>query len=302
MLEAILQEIEQEDMAMKKTLNVDLEQEEEMKTILLAEDDELIRRSVARIIASKGYRVIEAENGAEALTKLREEHPALILTDLRMPVMDGFELLETVAQESPQTPVIIFSGVGTKPDIITALRAGAWDYIMKPIEDINYLLDSIEQVLIQSEMSYGYQHTMEKALKKKNEELEKELKERKILENQLMHAKQEWEKTVDSIPEPIALVDKNSALIRVNKAMAKLLGAHPSQVIGKECYLSTNGFNNKKQAMVDHTALLRGRHLTGKFIGKDGSKVYEVSISPYYDHTDRVVIGAVYVARNITER
>ena len=104
------------------------------------------------------------------------------------------------------------------------------------------------------------------------------------------------------IPEPIALVDKNSALIRVNKAMAKLLGAHPTQVIGKECYLSTNGFNNKKQAMVDHTALLRGRHLSGKFIGKDGSKVYEVSISPYYDHTDRVVIGAVYVARNITGR
>lgn len=302
MLDTIMQEMEMENMDMTGSQIFTFEEEKEMKTVLIVEDDELIRRSVSRIIASKGFKVIEAENGEVGLAKFREEHPALILTDIRMPVMDGFELLENVKLESPQTPVIIFSGVGTKPDIIAALRAGAWDYIMKPIEDMNYLLDTIDQVLTQAEMSYGYTDVMERALKNKNDELETELKKRKILELQLMHAKKEWEKTVDSIVEAIALVDSNSLLIRVNNAMAELLGDKPSEVIGKEHYLSTNGFNNKKQGMADHTALLRGKHLTGKFSSEDGSKVYDISMSPYYDYDDKTVIGAVYVARDITGR
>ncbi|GAB4346992.1 MAG: hypothetical protein Kow0089_24530 [Desulfobulbaceae bacterium] len=227
MLDALLKEIEMED---KNHYPNDMpieENDEEKQTILIAEDDDLIRRSITRILRTKGYEVLEAENGAIALEIFREKMPALVLTDLRMPEMDGFELLEKVWAESPQTPVIIISGVGTKPDIIRALRSGAWDYIMKPIEDINYLVDTIDKVLVQADMNRGYHQLMEKALQKKNEELEQELKKRKILENQLLHAKREWEKTVDSITEAIALVDKNSLLIRVNRAMADLIGLHP---------------------------------------------------------------------------
>lgn len=300
MLEAIFQELENEGNCFTHVPSNADELKETGKTILIAEDDDLIRKSFTRILASKGFNVIEAENGSVALSRFRQERPALVLTDLRMPKKDGFELLEDVYNESPNTPVIIISGVGTKADIINALRSGAWDYILKPVEDMNYLIDTIDRVLAQSEMNNGYHDLMEKALQNKNAELEKELKQKKMLENQLLQSKKEWENTVDSIPEAIALFDRNSLLIRVNMAMADLLGNHPAQLIGEACYLSTQGFNNKQQAMKDYQDILKGRRLKGKF-KTDDHQHYEVSISPYYDHNDRIVVGAVYVARNVSQ-
>lgn len=277
-------------------------QEQSETKILIAEDDDFLRRSIAKFITQKGYAALEAENGQVALNLFRKERPALILTDLRMPVMDGFDLLDEIIMESPKTPVIIFSGVGAKQEIITALRSGAWDYITKPIEDIDFLMERIEKALMQAQMTYGYNETMEQALRKSNEALKKELEAKSRLEKMIIHAKREWERTVDSLTEMIALVDRTYSLVRVNKAMAKMLGKGPAEVVGKTYYLSTKGFANKEMAEADMLALLAGVSQKGTFYDERLQAQFEVNLTPYLDVDEKTIVGCVYIARDITSR
>lgn len=82
-------------------------------TILHAEDDPLLRHSTSADLHNFGFQTLEAENGLQAWELFQQERPDLVLTNLRMPVMDGFELLTRVITASPDTPVIILSGVNT---------------------------------------------------------------------------------------------------------------------------------------------------------------------------------------------
>ena len=275
---------------------------EEKTKILIVEDDEFLLKSVARIISSKGYAALMASNGRDALEIIKNEHPALILSDLRMPVMDGLDLLEEVSIENPETPVIIFSGVGAKPDIIQAFRSGAWDYITKPIEDFDELIEKIEQTLIRAQMAYGYSESMEKAVEKKTRDYEEEHKIRQELEVRIAHAKQELERMIDAIREPIALIDSNHRLVRVNKAMADIYNCPLPDVIGRIAHLSTNGLNNREQAGNDLEAVLQGRQISGRFTDKSGQVEYEVNMYPYYAPDQVKAKACVYIARDISNR
>jgi DNA-binding NtrC family response regulator len=116
--------------------------------ILVVEDDTFLRTAISRCINQYGFIPLEAANGQDGLSVFRNEHPQLILTDLRMPVMSGFELLWEVAKESPETPVIIFSGMWQRQNIDEALRCGAIDYIIKPVEADFMLINKIEKALL----------------------------------------------------------------------------------------------------------------------------------------------------------
>lgn len=275
---------------------------EEKTKILIVEDDEFLRKSVARIIARKGYHTLEASNGQDALDLIKQQKPALILSDLRMPVMDGLDLLDEVAAENPETPVIIFSGVGGKPDIIQAFRSGAWDYITKPIEDFDELIEKIEQTLMRAQMAYGYAESMEKAVEKKSRDFEEEHRIRQELEVKINHAKQELERMIDAVREPIALLDKNHRLVRVNKAMADIYQCTPPEVINRIAFVSTAGLNNREQAMADMANVLQGRQVTGSFVDEGGWMKYEVNMYPYYAPDQVTVEACVFIARDVTYR
>lgn len=144
------------------------------KTIMMAEDDVIVRRATAVFLQSRNYRVLEADNGRLALDLFRTERPDLVLSDLRLPEVDGMEILRTIVAESPNTPVLIVSGLGTLNDAIAAVRIGAWDYITKPIQDMELLLHAVEKALERSQMlrdSRRYQETLEQKIKEKTQEL-----------------------------------------------------------------------------------------------------------------------------------
>lgn len=116
-------------------------------TILTIDDERMMRQAIAAYLEDSGFRVIEAENGRIGVKICREQQPDLILCDLRMPEMDGLEVLATVTRELPETPILVVSGMGNLRDAIEALKLGAWDYLTKPIEDMAVLEHAILQAM-----------------------------------------------------------------------------------------------------------------------------------------------------------
>ncbi len=102
--------------------------------ILVVDDEEIIRDSISYILEAEGYEVGKAENGKVAYEKIKEKHFDLVITDIEMPAMKGTELLEKIKILDSQTAVIIITAFGSLDTAITALRNGASDYILKPVE------------------------------------------------------------------------------------------------------------------------------------------------------------------------
>jgi DNA-binding NtrC family response regulator len=134
--------------------------------ILIADDEQIIRESLAYVLRKEGYQVEEASNGMEAFRRHEEKPFDLIITDIEMPEMRGIELLERVTQRTPQTHVMIVTAFASIETAIQALRKGAYDYILKPIEfddllhRVKKLMDHralmTENTLLRQELSRTY--------------------------------------------------------------------------------------------------------------------------------------------------
>lgn len=122
------------------------------KCILLVEDERVLRESLAELLEPEGYRVLQAENGRQARDMVLERPVDLVLTDVRMPEMDGMALLGHLKQIAPQTPVIVITAFGTVDSAVQAMKAGAWDYLIKPVQ-FDDLLVKVQRALEFSEMS-----------------------------------------------------------------------------------------------------------------------------------------------------
>ncbi len=120
--------------------------------ILSIEDEATVRRSMMVYLSDSGYEVLEAENGRIGLERILTDQPDLILCDLRMPEVDGLKVLDEVKRLMPDTPFIVVSGTGDMRDVIQALRLGAWDYLMKPIEDMGVLDHAVTRALQQARL------------------------------------------------------------------------------------------------------------------------------------------------------
>lgn len=112
--------------------------------ILLIDDDSQIRLVFRKFLERRGYQVFEAAAGREGLAATEREFPDLILLDLNLPVMTGLETLGQITQRCPDIPVIIVSGSGRMNDAIEALKAGATDYLIKPLPDQSALTHTVE--------------------------------------------------------------------------------------------------------------------------------------------------------------
>ena len=123
------------------------------KIVLTIEDEAAIRKSFVSFLEDYDYTVVEAEDGAEGIEVIRNSPPDLIIADLRMPKIDGLQVLDYVKNNYPQIPVIVVSGTGNITDVIDAMHLGAWDYILKPVEDLNILLFAVKRALEKVELA-----------------------------------------------------------------------------------------------------------------------------------------------------
>ena len=102
--------------------------------ILVVDDEDIIRESLSFVLKKEGYAVEEAENGKAAYNKLLEQPFDLVITDIEMPQMKGTQLIEEIEKLNIQTSIIVITAFGSLDTAITALRNGAADYILKPVE------------------------------------------------------------------------------------------------------------------------------------------------------------------------
>jgi len=107
--------------------------------ILIVDDETNIRKVLRAMIEQQGYAVAEAEDGISALARLKEENIHVIITDLRMPKLDGLALLKSTLKQYPDIPVIIITAHGTVDSAVSALKLGAFDYISKPFEKVEMI-------------------------------------------------------------------------------------------------------------------------------------------------------------------
>ena len=122
------------------------------KRVLVVDDSEPVRRALVVYLGQLGFDARAAEDGVSGLEEVQREPPDLVLCDLRMPRIDGLQLLEAVHAQLPELPVVVMSGAGLVSDAIGALKRGAWDYIEKPIIVLDVLEHSVRRALERADL------------------------------------------------------------------------------------------------------------------------------------------------------
>jgi DNA-binding response OmpR family regulator len=119
------------------------------KTILVIEDDKFLRDLISKKLLKENYNVVEAVDGEEGLKKIKEIKPDLVLLDLILPGMDGFEVLAQVKEDPTlnQIPVIILSNLGHRDDVERGLKLGASDYLIKAHFTPGEIIEKIKNIL-----------------------------------------------------------------------------------------------------------------------------------------------------------
>lgn len=124
-----------------------------MAKILVIEDEAAIRRVLVKILSeeNKTYQLEEAEDGLVGIEKIKDEEYDLVLCDIKMPKMDGIEVLEAIKKIKPEVPVVMISGHGDLDTAVNTMKMGAFDYISKP-PDLNRLLNTVRNALDRKEL------------------------------------------------------------------------------------------------------------------------------------------------------
>jgi DNA-binding NtrC family response regulator len=148
--------------------------------VLIIEDERPVRESFCHFLEDLNFTVLEAADGIEGLELFHQHQPDIVIIDLRMPRMNGHEVLERLTKEAPDLPLIVASGTGNITDTVDALHLGAWDYILKPVSDLSMLEHAVNKALDRARLikeNRAHQDHLEKEVQRRTQELTDTIKE-----------------------------------------------------------------------------------------------------------------------------
>ena len=193
--------------------------------ILTIDDEENIRDSFKMFLEDYDFQVLEATNGREGLEIFDKEKPDLVLCDLRMPEVDGLDVIEKITQTSPDTPIIVVSGTGIIGDAIEAIRRGAWNYILKPIQEMSVLLHAINQAMERSRLiieNRTYQEHLEEEVTKRTHALQKAVKDLNLSHIKLKDSEKKYRVIFDNLQDVYLEVQLDGTIIEISPSISNI--------------------------------------------------------------------------------
>jgi two-component system response regulator HydG len=174
-----------------------------MPKVLLIDNEESIRKIFSIVLKKQGYHVLIAESGRKGLELFKQQIPPIVLIDIKMPGMDGIEVLKRVKEMNPETEVIIITGHGDMDLAISALKLGASDFLTKPISDeaLFIALKRVKEKLELKKKLKQYTYNLEDLVRKRTEEIEKMYEQMKVFYELSQHLseKTSLKETVDFV-------------------------------------------------------------------------------------------------------
>jgi PAS domain S-box-containing protein len=187
-------------------------------SILYIDDDSMSREMIGSFLQESGYDVLLAASGEEGLSLFADSRPDVVLLDLRMPGMDGFQVLKSIRSEDEEVPVLVISGFGDMDDVIRAMRSGASNYVIKSLENLNVLHKSVDMAVRHRELVREKQRTQDM--------LTRALEENERYRTQL-------ESIFESLPDGILTVDARGRILEFNNSMRSLCPLGSDLALGK---------------------------------------------------------------------
>lgn len=291
--------------------------------ILIIEDDAPVRKMFADYLSKKGFTTLQTGDGNLGLDLFNTESPNLVLLDLRLPGMDGLDVLRHICRDSPDIPVIIISGKGSMKDAIAALRAGASDYITKPISDLEILDVAVHNVLESARLRYEKKINMEieEDLRKGTADLElrslelerayynlsREIEEHRRAEKAIQQEHTFIQTIIDGVREPAMIVSPEFEVLIMNQAALALLPHRQDSREKLYCYKAYRQIDVPCSSE-DHQCVLKEVVKTGRSVAihhkdilADGNeRIFEIEASPLWN-ADGTLHGILEVIRNITD-
>jgi PAS domain S-box-containing protein len=287
-----------------------------MARIIIADDNNLNLYLLESILKGYGYEVTAAGNGAEALELARQNRPDLIITDIFMPVMDGFALCREwkADRQLKDVPLIFYTATYTDPrDEQFALSLGADRFLVKP-QDPTALAEVVQQVLNsgkkrvagrtpadESETLREYNEVLFRKLEQKVVQLESEIAERELIQEQLAQAAGDWQNTFDSIQDLVMILDSEFRILRVNSAAVRFFGRPSDSIMGSRCHTLMHGTEANITGCPVRKVFRTKRHETMEFFHEGKKAWLLVSADPITD-ADGVVTRVVHTLKDITQR
>jgi PAS domain S-box-containing protein len=287
-----------------------------VKKVLIVDDNSNNLYILETLLKRSGFEVVSAENGKDALDKARLNPPDLIVTDILMPVMDGYALCREWKSDDAlkHIPFVFYTATYTEPkDEKFALSLGADRFTLKP-QKSDVLVDMLKEVL---EEKYTARQAVTKPLGKEMEffrqhnevlfnKLEKKMLDLEIANQELRTLKERYQLFFENVADVIYTIDTNLNVSGMSPSVERILGYKPQDFIGRPVsdlgkILMPESF---EQAVADISLILKGDTIPStiyRFIAKDGTiKCGEVSGSPLV-HEGKI-IGIISIARDITDR
>jgi len=137
--------------------------------VLVADDDIGIRTVIAEVLGDDGFDVTTAENGDEAWQKFEKESYEIVLTDIRMPLLDGLQLLQRIRTKTPMTCVLILTSFASVASSVQALKDGAFDYLIKPFESLEVVSRAVQRAVEHIESAREREAALDSLIRKNME-------------------------------------------------------------------------------------------------------------------------------------
>lgn len=216
--------------------------------LLIVEDDSIIRNIFERALSKYVANIYTAKNGEEGLNKYIQIKPDLILTDIKMPIMNGLDMINEIREYDTGVRIIIMSAYGESRYFLNAIESGVKGFLTKPIKNsdlIKTVSDQINDILLEKKLKeeedkriqaekelIDINKTLENRVKQRTLDLEKEIIERKKAELMLRVSEEKYRQIYENATDGILLIQKG-IIVLINPTMVDLLERLPRDVIGK---------------------------------------------------------------------